>query len=123
MRVEVTAVEGADLDEFIFIHKRNPPSAYTSLSCDNFEAVAGPPQLSAYPAGEPDADHGWPYYRLSYVELDFASTAQADSVWKEIQAEVCVLVDAMSRLTELNAVEDVWCPGPPASDSESSESV
>lgn len=119
MRVEVTAVEGADLDEFIFIYKRNQPSAYSSLSNDNFEAVAGPPQLSAYPAGEPDADYGWPYYRLSYVELDFASSAQADSVWQEIQAEVCVLVEAMNRLTELNAVEDVWCPGPPDAGSES----
>lgn len=123
MRIEVTSVEGPDLDEFIFIYKRNPPSAYTTLSCDNFEAVAGPPQLSAYPAGEPDPDNGWPYYRLNYVELDVASTAQADSIWNEIQSEVCVLVDAMTRLTELQAVEDVWCPGPPDSGSESSESV
>lgn len=123
MRVEVTAVEGTDLDEFIFIYKRNPPSAYTSLSCDTFEAVAGPPQLADYPAGEPNADQGWPYFRLNYVEMDFASTAQADSVWKEIQAEVCVLVEAMGRLAELNAVEDVWCPAAPVSGSESSESI
>lgn len=123
MRVEVTGVEGPDLDEFIFIYKRNPPSAYTTLSCDSFETVAGPPQLADYPAGEPNADLGWPYYRLSYVELDVSSTAQADAIWKEIQAEVCVLVAAMSQLTELQAVEDVWCPGPPDSGSESSESI
>lgn len=123
LRIEVTGVEGADLDEFIFIYKRNPPSAYTTQSCDTFEAVAGPPQLATYPAGEPNPDQGWPYYRLNYVELDVASTAQADAIWEEIKSEVCILIDAMERLSQLQAVEDVWCPGPPDSGSQSSQSV
>jgi hypothetical protein len=123
IRIEVTAVEGPDLDEFIFIYKHNPPSAYTDQSCDTFEAVAGPPQLATYPAGQSNADQGWPYYRLNYVELDVASTAQADAIWNEIQAEVCALVSAMERLTQLQAVDDVWCPGPPDSTSQSSQSV
>jgi hypothetical protein len=123
LRIEVTAAEGPDLDEYIFIYKRNPPSAYTAQSCDTFEAVAGPSQLATYPAVEPNADQGWPYYRLNYVELDVASTAQADSIWNEIQAEVCVLVSAMERLTKLQAVDDVWCPEPPASPSQSSQSI
>jgi hypothetical protein len=113
LRIEVTAVEGPDLDENIFIYQRNPPSAYTNLSCDAFQAVAGPPQLAAIPAGEPDPELSWPYYRLNYVELDVASTAQADEIWNEIQAEVNALVAAMERLTQLQAVQDVWCPGPP----------
>jgi len=88
-------------------------SAYTNLSCDAFQAVAGPPQLAAIPAGEPDPELSWPYYRLNYVELDVASTAQADEIWNEIQDEVNALVSAMERLTQLQAVQDVWCPGPP----------
>lgn len=123
LRVEVTAVEGPDMDPNIFIYRRNPPSPYTQQSCDNFEAVAGPPQLAAIPAGEPDPDQSWPFYRLPYVELDVASTAQADSIWQEIQSEVCVLVEAMERLTQLKAIQDVWCPGPPDSNSQSSQSV
>ena len=123
LRIEVTAVEGPDLDENIFIYQRNPPSAYTNLSCDTFQAVAGPPQLAATPAGEPDPDMNWPYYRLNYVELDVASTAQAEAIWNEIQAEVCALVNAMDRLTQLQAVQDVWCPAPPDSDSFSSQAL
>jgi hypothetical protein len=123
LRIEVTAVEGPDLDENIFIYQRNPPSAYTDLSCDTFQAVAGPPQLAATPAGEPDPDMNWPYYRLNYVELDVASTAQAEAIWNEIQAEVCALVSAMDRLTQLQAVQDVWCPAPPDSGSFSSQSL
>lgn len=115
LRIEVTAVEGPDLDDNIFIYQRNPPSAYTNLSCDVFQAVAGPPQLAAIPAGAPDPELSWPYYRLNYVELDVASTAQADEIWNEIQAEVNALVAAMERLTQLQAVQDVWCPGPPDS--------
>lgn len=115
LRIEVTAVEGPDLDENIFIYRRNPPSAYTTQSCDVFEAVSGPPQLAATPAGEPDPDMNWPYYRLNYVELDVASVAQADAIWQEILDEVNALVFAMDRLSALQAIQDVWCPDPPGS--------
>jgi hypothetical protein len=115
LRIEVTAVEGPDLDENIFVYRKNPPSPYTTLSTDNFEAVAGPPQMADIPAGEPNPDLNWPYYRLNYVELDVASTEQAEAIWLEIQQETCVLIDAMNRLTQLQAIQDVWCPGPPDS--------
>jgi hypothetical protein len=123
IRIEVTAVEGPDLDENIFIYRHNPPSPYTTLSTDTFEAVAGPPQLAAMPAGEPNPDMNWPYYRLNYVELDVASTEQAEAIWQEIQQEACVLVQALDRLTQLQAVQDVWCPGPPDSSQSASISI
>jgi len=113
LRVEVTAVEGPDLDANIFVYRRNPPSPYTTLNCDNFEAVAGPNQLAQYPAGEPDPDQGWPFYRLPYVELDVMSTEQAEAIWAEIQAEANALVGALDRLSQLVTVQDVWLPGPP----------
>ena len=122
LRIEVTSVEGADLDKYIFIYKRNPPSPYTTQDCDAFEAVAGPAQLADIPAGAPNPDISWPYYRLDYVELDVASATQADSIWKEIQAEACTLVSAMEKLTALQAVEDVWCPSAPDPGSTSSQS-
>ena len=100
MRVEVTAVEGPDMDSNVFIYRRNPSS----------------------PAGEPNPDQSWPFYRLPFVELDMQSAAQADSIWKEIEAEVCALVRAMDKLTDLKALQDVWCPGPPDQNSESSQS-
>jgi hypothetical protein len=123
LRVEVTGFEGNDIDGNIFIYKRMPPSPYTDLNADIFEAVAGPPQLADYPAGAPDPDQGWPYYRLNYVELDVASSAQAQAIWDEIQAEVSVLIEAMNRLDNLNVVESTWFPSPPDSSNSSSISV
>jgi hypothetical protein len=89
------------------------------LSCDSFEAVVGPSQLASYPAGAPDPDQGWPFYRLNYVELDVLSTAQAEAIWTEIQAETNILLTALERLSQLKLIQEVWCPTPP----DSSESV
>lgn len=113
LRVEITAVEGPDLDENLFIYRRNPPSPYNGLNRDTFEAVCGPPQLATYPAGEPDPDIAWPYYRSNTIELDVASTQQADAIWQEIQAEICMLVAALNRLDSLTVLEETWCPSPP----------
>jgi hypothetical protein len=123
LRIEVNEVEGADLDKYIFIYKRNQPSPYTSLSTDSFEAVAGPPQLADIPAGEPNPDMSWPYYRLNYIELDIASATQADSIWEEINRQVCVLVEAMNALDNIQLQQNVWCPSAPDSGSTSSQST
>ena len=121
MRIEVTSVEGSDLDNYLFIYRKVAPSPYTTLSCDVFEAVCGPSQLATYPVVEANPDIGWPFYRLNYVELDFQSIAQADSVWDEIQEQIKTLVSSMDKLATLQAVEDTWIPSTPTS-SESSES-
>ncbi len=121
LRIEVAEVSGADLDEYLFIYRAIAPSAYTGQNCDVFEAVAGPSQLAAYPAGAANPDQGWPYYRLNYVELDVISATQADSIWKEIQKQVCVLVAAMDKLDNLQVVEHAWCPESAITNSQSSQ--
>lgn len=113
LRVDAVSVEGPDLDTNIFVYLRNPPSPYTVLSTDIFVQVAGPPQLASIPAGAPNPDLSWPYYRLSYIEVDVASTAEADAIWTEIQAEAKELLLAMNRLSQLKVVETVWFPSPP----------
>ena len=113
LRVDVAVATGPDIDANIFVYRRNPPSPYTTLSTDIFEAVAGPQQLAGVPAGAPNPDLSWPYYRLDYIELDVASTAQADSIWAEIQAEVQELLDAMDRLEKLQVIQTVWFPAAP----------
>lgn len=122
LRIDVTDFEGNDIDGNIFIYQRNPPSPYTDLSTDSFEAVAGPPQLADIPAGAPDPNQSWPYYRLNYVELDVASTQQADAIWNEIQAEVAVLIEAMNRLDTLQVTQVLWIPSAPDSSTSSSVS-
>lgn len=119
IRIEASDPEGADLDENIFIYRTVDASPYTDANCDVFEAVAGPNQLAAYPIGVADPDQGWPYYRLDYVELDLISTAQAESIWEEIKAQVGELIKAMDRLDQLKTTDVVWVPSPPDSSSQS----
>jgi hypothetical protein len=113
MRIDVTEVEGEDLDQYIFIYQRRQASPYTGDNCDPFCAVAGPQQLADIPPVEPDQDRHWPFYRLDYVELDFPSTTQAFQAWELIKLETCILVEAMGKFTQLAVEEEFWCPGPP----------
>ena len=119
MKVAVTSVEGDDIDKYVFIYQRHPASPYTGASQDEFAAVCGPSQFASIPAGAPDADHGWPFYRLDYVELDFMSIDQANQAWAEIQVEVGKLVEGMGKLTSLKAIQDVWFPDEPPASSQS----
>jgi hypothetical protein len=119
MKVAVTAVEGDDLDKYVFIYKKGTVSPYSELSQDDFMAIAGPSQFASIPAVSPDPDQNYPFFRLDYVELDFMSVEQADQAWTDIQAEVGKLVEGMGKLTKLKAVEDVWFPSPPPANSQS----
>ena len=123
MRIEVAEVEGPDLDKYVFIYRKEPVNPYSGQSCDSFQAVAGPSQLASIPPVEADPEKSYPFYRLDYVELDFITQEQAMRVWNEIQREVCILVEAMGKMTQLAPVEDVWCPSPPEDESAGSESV
>jgi|JI10StandDraft_1071094.scaffolds.fasta_scaffold1482808_1 hypothetical protein len=113
LRVEVEAVVGDWPDDCIFIYRRSPANAYTGQLCDYFEAMAGPAQFSDYPAGSPDPDHGWPFYRLNYVELDFISSAMAEYVWQEISRDALTLATALDRLDNLVPVNETWYPYEP----------
>lgn len=122
IRVVVEEALGPDIDKNIFIFRRNPTSPHSLLNDDTFEAVAGPPQLVDIPAGEPHPDQSWPYFRQDNVELDFASSLQAEEVWQEIQREIGVLLQAMDRLDRLQVVEEYWVPSAPDESQSSSAS-
>ncbi len=120
LRVEVTEVEGTDLDKYLFIYRKGTPSPYSDISNDVFEGIVGPYQLATYPVLDANPDMGWPYFRLDYIEVDCISNSQADSLWEEIQTQIGILVKAMNQLEKLQSVEDVWLPSAP--DSSASES-
>jgi hypothetical protein len=123
LRVEVTEVEGADMDENIFIYERQPADPQTQETRDVFKGIAGPFQLAAIPAFEPNPNEMWPFFRLNFIELDFASTAEAEAVWNAIQSDVNALVYAMERLSNLQAIQEVWYPSDPDPNSQSSQSI
>ena len=122
MRIEVTAVEGDGIDPYIFVYQRRPQSPYNDEPCDEFVAIAGPAQIADIPAGAPEADHYWPFFRLSYVELDFTAEELAMEVWNTVQREAAILCEGFERYTQLVAQEDVWVPTMPDESSESASS-
>lgn len=121
LRIEARDAEGPDLDNYVFVYQRGPVDPYTGLTCDEFLAVAGPYELATLPIGEPDPLIHPTQFRLDFVEDDYPSTALALRTWKCIHGEVCILVEALTRLARLRRVESVWCPEPPLE--EVSESV
>lgn len=122
LRVEIEDLFGDWPDDCLFIYQRRPANAYSGANVDTFEAVAGPSQLSDYPANDPDPDQGWPKYRLNYVQLDLISSAQAEEVYQRIKESVEILAEALDRLDTFSQIEETWVPYPPTEDELSSSS-
>jgi len=120
MRIECDEVQGDDLDPYIFIYSREPVNPYTENRLDLFHAVCGPADIADIPAGEPNPQRMWPYYRLNYMEHDFRNPTEAAEVWEIIQTEAEILAEAASWFSNLQLEETVWVPSaPPTGDSES----
>lgn len=107
MRVEASNARGEGLDPYVFIYKRGTLNPYTGEYCDEYQAVCGPADMAEIPALAPVEDQAWPFYRLSYIELDFRSEETAMAAWDIIQTEVAILVEGMGGLTNLVEQEEL----------------
>jgi len=123
IRIEAVNAFGPDLDNNVFVYVRRPSDPYTGLSADKFTAIAGPVDMSAIPVGEPDPHASYPFFRQSFVELDFRSTTEAEETWSLIQQQVAILLTALGQLEQLDVTQEVHL-GDVAPESESlSESL
>src|SRR3954454_8475428 len=111
LRVEASPVD-AGADPGVFLYQRGPANPYTGEAEDVFLGVAGPVDMSDYPAGGPDGRTAYPFYRATSVELDLRSTSTALSVWTLLVAEVDQLLRALDRMEQLVPAEDVVVGGP-----------
>lgn len=105
VRLEVVAAKG--FDGRVFVFSRSPVDPYSGRAVDQFEGVVGPREVDELPVDAPDVRRGWPYYRATAVELDFASTAEADDVWALIRGQLGTLIAAMERNSQLALAEEV----------------
>lgn len=113
-RLRVEAHQAENMDPNVFMYRRDPANPYTSDATDTFFTVASPVDMAEFPPGQPNPGNAVPFFRKSWVELDFRSTEQAMQAWQLILKEVSTLIDAMNRLDELQMVEAVWVgPFPP----------
>jgi hypothetical protein len=106
MRMEI--VEAVGMDTRCFLYRRDPVDPYTGDVTDTFFSVCSPVDMEEYPPGEPDPDKAYPFFRQSFVELDFRATSVAMAAEQLIVSELNVLVQALDRLEDLRLAEDFW---------------
>jgi hypothetical protein len=106
VRLRVDAVGEVDIPNEIFVYTRNQPDA-SGVVRDVLLTIASPADLAEYPAGGPSPDTALPYYRLSYVELDFRSLTQLEAAWTQLKNAAYQLVTAMDELEPLEQIEEL----------------
>lgn len=113
LRIDVEEVRGDGWDTHLFVYRRRPVNIYTGEERDICVAVAGPAQLADYPAGQPDPDQGWPYYRLPYAIYDVISSQTAEEIWLTAEEQINTLMEALNRLDTYSQVTELWYPSDP----------
>lgn len=97
LRVEASAPFGTDTDPNVFLYLRRP-TLHDGTVEDEFQTIASPVDMTEYAVGAPKVSSPFPFYRLSYVELDLRASSLAEEVWQTIVADVNNLLLAQDRL-------------------------
>lgn len=108
LRVEVSDPCDAGTDPHVFLFQRKPPNPYNDVVEDEWLGIASPVDMSEFPVGEPNETTAYPFFRLNYLEVDLRSVDVAHTVWKLIQEEVAVLIQALDRMELLVPTEEVY---------------
>lgn len=112
LRLEITAVNGPDLDTNLFVFQRVPSTPTDTEPRDYFVAVASPTQIATTPIGAPVEEVDWPYFRDSSIELDCVSATQADQIYTAVVEELSTLLQVLNRLDTLQPDNEFWIGTP-----------
>jgi hypothetical protein len=116
-RLRLEVAEASNMDPRVFVYRRDPVDPYTNDQLDTFFTVASPVDMEEYPPENPDPQKAYPFLRKSFVELDFRATETALDAERIILSELNVLVVAMTRLAQLEQIEEFWIGEPAPGDS------
>lgn len=116
--LSVVVAEAIGMTDKIFVHRRRPIEPYMAgnphypgTETDQFIAVASAFLLEEYPEDEPSQNSPNPFFRSNQLEVTLRSTLEVETLWQDIQNEVCILVKSLCDLEDkLELVECVWCP-------------
>lgn len=107
IRIKVVASEPVNMDAYVFLFLRGPLNPHTDERLDYFHKICSPYDIATYPIGEPIEATPYPYFRLSEVELDYISTADANEAWLAMVALTQNLCDGLTRLDSLTETEAI----------------
>lgn len=116
LRLAVTASNGTDMPDEIFLHQKSLVDVNTDLECDEFVAICSPYDLSIYPANEPDEDQIPPFFRKATLDILLPGVGTLVDVQADIEKQVCRLISLLDDLDTVSEVTEVWCPNEPSSD-------
>lgn len=119
-RIEVTDWTPGT-DPAIFLYHPGQPNPTTGEVVAYFEKMASAYEMAIYPVDGPDPETEFPFFRKSFVELDFASLAEVEEFWVEISARASTLMGILNHLKDdMETVEFLWVGATDANPSESS---
>jgi hypothetical protein len=122
-RVVITASDGVEMPEELFLFQRVWADDAHTASVDELITVVTPFDITTYPIDDPAVGQDPPFFRKSVIDVFVPTLDAADFMWETVQAAVCDLKRQMDRLDLLVDVETVRC-GDDLDDSESvSESL
>lgn len=122
-RLRLVIDEAVEMDDRVFLFRRDPVNPYTNEATDTFVTVCSPVDMADYPPEEPDPAKQYPFFRKNAVELDFRATSQAADAYALILRELHTLVFALNRLDRLREADSQWVGTAPGDDGSSSDST
>lgn len=123
-RIRIEVEQATDMDDRVFLYRRDPINPHTGETRDTFFTVCSPVDMEDFPPEDPDPAKQYPFFRRNWVELDFRATGPAEEFWQLVQRELNTLIFALNRLEQLKTRESVWVgAGPPDDSGSSSEST
>lgn len=106
-RLVITASNGCDMPEEIFLFQRVYADDNHTTTVDQLITVCTPFDLTTYPIGSPAVGQDPPFFRAASIDMLVPSLDAADYAWEQIRSAVTSLVSQLDRLSTLTAIETV----------------
>jgi len=115
LRLRVTASNGEEMPDEVFLHQRTLVDTDTDEWQDEFVAICSPYDLSDYPVDEPTTEQFPAYFRKATADIYLPGISVFSEVKEDIEAQIRFLVQLLDKLEELDTVEEIWIPDEPSS--------
>jgi hypothetical protein len=120
-RLEV--VEAREMPRAIFLYRKIPTMLFAAGTggteppvevawAGDFNGVASPVDLEAYPEGEPRVDEYPPFYRLDFLDQAFRSKQQGLRAFEATRRQVLSLIRTLDIMDELQALPPIVLGAP-----------
>lgn len=122
IRLTIDDVRGEGLTTNVLVVRRVSEPGNDPPYSDQFQAVADPHTISAYPVGAPDPDNHYPDFLVSEVTLRLRSREDVEAYKVSVDAELSALMAALESTKVLYPSSQDWLPEAPTESASNSES-